>query len=435
MSLPISDLPCLTNCEFEMLAKCYLIINKLNSSSPPEAITFKKLVNTNLKQITPWWLYEIFPPMFIIISENDMRIPNPQLAIITHRNVLWNQHDKEYLGKTIYNGEVSKFDLHKMMDTSFPKLENRDDWIDAIEFYAKALELEIKMVDSGLGSRASAWGSTEFGEKKFNCSSYYAIQNRARTTAYLKFGVNILEDSNYLQIRDISGLDALINYRGSLPNKPYMSKKLSDLYRHYLYLANLDCQETITEGDSTYNRNAVEIKYTELLDSEPYFVAARVNYANVLLRNERYDKALEQITIAIDLAPEDPDVWATAGRIHYSLGNIDNAINCYFNALEISPSNFAIYFNLGYYHRVKKDYQNSIEWYFKALEKLDPSSQSYWEDRYDTLFSLAIGFMKIYDFQSEIKAIDACLEIVPNEPFLLKMKMSAENNVSIIGLD
>ncbi len=151
MSLPISDLPCLTNCEFEMLAKCYLIINKLNSSSPPEAITFKKLVNTNLKQITPWWLYEIFPPMFIIISENDMRIPNPQLAIITHRNVLWNQHDKEYLGKTIYNGEVSKFDLHKIMDTSFPKLENRDDWIDAIEFYAKALELEIKMVDSGLG--------------------------------------------------------------------------------------------------------------------------------------------------------------------------------------------------------------------------------------------------------------------------------------------
>ena len=435
MTLSISDLPCLTNCEFEMLTKCVLIINQLNSSSPPEAITFKKLVNTNLKEINPWWLYEIFPPMFIIISENDVRIPNSQISIITHRNILFNQHDKEYLGKTIYNGEVCKFDLHKIVETSFPKLENRDDWIDAIEFYAKGLELEIKIVNSGLGSRASAWGCTEFGEKVFNCSSYYAIQNRVRTTAYLRYGVNILENSNYLQIRDISGLDALINFRGSLRNKPYMSKELSDLYRHYLYLANLHCQGTITEGNSTSNRNAVEIKYRELLDSEPNFVAARVNYANVLLRNERYDKALEQITIAIDLAPEDPEVWGTAGRIHHGMGNIDNAIKCYFNALEISPSEFVIYFNLGYYHRVKKDYQNSIKWYFKALEKLDPSSQSYWENRYDTLFSLAICYMKISDFQSEIKAIDACLEIVPNEPFLLKMKMSAVNSVPIIGLD
>jgi tetratricopeptide (TPR) repeat protein len=418
-----------------MLAKCVLIINQLKSSSPPEAITFEKLVNTNLKEIKPWWLYEIFPPMFIIISENDVRIPNPQISIFTHRNIIFNHHDKEYLGKTIYSGEVSKFDLHKIMDTSFPKLENRNDWIAAIEFYAKGLELEIKVVNSGLGSRASEYGCTEFGEKVFNCSSYYAIQNRARTTAYLKYGVMIYEHYEYVQIRDISELDALLNLKNANLYIPSITEEMADLHKYYSYLTDLHKQGTITFGDSTYNPSLAELKYEELLKSIPNFVAARVNLANVLLHNEKLDKALEQIKIAIDLAPEDPDVWETAGRIHHGMGNIDNAIKCYFYALEMSPSDFVINFNLGYYHRVKKDYQNSIKWYFKALEKLDPSSQSYWKDRYDTLLSLAIGFMKISDFQSEIKAIDACLEIVPNETFLLKMRMSAENNVPIIGLN
>lgn len=432
-----SNLTYLKNNEFEILAKCVLTINQLNGSSPPEPITFEKLFNTNLKEVKPWWLFDIFPPMFILYSEKVSE--KYQIKLFTHLNVSMGGIGDDWNHRTVFEGDFRRFNLEKILETEYPNLENRKNWENAISSYAKGLDLEIKVVNSGWGKSASDYGYTDFGGIIFNQSSYYSIQNRARVIAYLENGVKIYEHLKYPQIQDVSGLDAWINLQS---NKPYiintcrstMSEEIANLNRYYNSIAPLYAQKTITIGESKFNPILAEQKLKELLDQVPNFVAARYNYAHVLEINKKLNKALEQLIIAVDLAPEDPWIWEKVGSIHSELGNIDNALECFHIVLELDPSRFFTYYNIAYIYRKKGDYQKSVDWTIEALNRMDNSHSDYWQDRFDTLYMLAVGYMNLFDFRNEISAIDACLEIVPNEPFLIEMKQKALLNRPVVGL-
>jgi tetratricopeptide (TPR) repeat protein len=433
-----SNLTCLKNSEFELLAKCVLIINQLNGSFPPEPITFEKLYNTNLREIDPWWLFGIFPPMFILYSEyiSDKN----QVILFTHRNLSMGGIGDDWNHRTVFEGDFRRFSLEKILETEYPNLENRKNWRNAIESYAKGLELEIKAVNSGLGISASSYGQTEFGQIQTNESSYYAIQNRARVTAYLDNGIKLFEHQKYPQIQDVSGLDAWINVMTRKPYlgnscRPTLSMEIANLFLHYGYLPPLPNQEANTVGNSKFNPILAEEEYSEFLFQVPNFVAARCNYINVLIINKKFDEALEQAKIALDYAPEDPQLWEDAGNIYISQGSVDSALKCYQNAIDIDPSRFHAYYNIAMVHRKKGDYQNSVKWALEALKKVDTFSPKYQQQKFNTYYMLAVDYMWLFDFQSEIRAIDACLKIKPKEAFLKDMKREAKLKRPVLGLD
>lgn len=82
-----------------------------------------------------------------------------------------------------------------------------------------------------------------------------------------------------------------------------------------------------------------------------------------------YEKALEDLDMAIENAPLDAHNYFRAGRIKESFGDIDAALKAFQKAAALDPSNSSAYERIGtIYHLKKKDYKRAQEAFDKALE-------------------------------------------------------------------
>jgi len=75
--------------------------------------------------------------------------------------------------------------------------------------------------------------------------------------------------------------------------------------------------------------------------------AELINKGNELLRQNRYDEALEAYEEARTLLPEDEDVYYNLGIVLTRLGRTEDAIRAYQRALELFPDYAEVHNNLG----------------------------------------------------------------------------------------
>jgi tetratricopeptide (TPR) repeat protein len=79
-------------------------------------------------------------------------------------------------------------------------------------------------------------------------------------------------------------------------------------------------------------------KFQQAIAVRSNFPEAHCNYGNALLLEGHYDKALEELRKATELAPKMSQAWAGVGTCCQSLGKTDEAINAYNKYLSLTPA-------------------------------------------------------------------------------------------------
>lgn len=114
-------------------------------------------------------------------------------------------------------------------------------------------------------------------------------------------------------------------------------------------------KETITD-DSWQTTNVLD-NYSD------YFAEGR-NYSE----KEEYDKAITSYNKAIELNPEDSDVYNSRAAVYLWKGDYDLSINDCNKAIQLDPNDYMPFANLGEAYIEKEDYNKAIEFYNKTLQ-------------------------------------------------------------------
>jgi len=114
----------------------------------------------------------------------------------------------------------------------------------------------------------------------------------------------------------------------------------------------------------------------------PYNNRGELNY-----QLGRYDRALEDISMAVELSPSDPTFYNNRGLVLERLGRADDAIADYDAAIELLPSYAAAYYNRGILQFRKGRADRSLEDFDKAIA-LDPMDAKSYNNRAIVLDSM-----------------------------------------------
>ena len=108
-----------------------------------------------------------------------------------------------------------------------------------------------------------------------------------------------------------------------------------------------------------------------------------------------YKGAIEDYTKAININPNDPEVFINRGLAKYKLLDYQGAIEDYTKAISINPNDPEAFFNRGNVKLKLKDYQGAIVDYTKAT-KLNP-------DYSDAFFNMGVAKSKLLDYKGAIE--------------------------------
>jgi TolB-like protein len=106
---------------------------------------------------------------------------------------------------------------------------------------------------------------------------------------------------------------------------------------------------------------AAEASYRRVLSLNPGGAFAHGDYAWYLLRQRRYDDALHQIGVAIDLDPLMPLFYGWSVGLHCAAGRYDEALRDFERAKEIDPNFGLPYFHAGMTYFLKGMPDKAIE--------------------------------------------------------------------------
>lgn len=301
-----SNLPTLKKIEFDILAKCVLFVQLMKGTDPPQPVTWEMCEGDDgfdMRKTRPWWLRRTNPLMMVIRTTEDKR--KQKFLVCTWSNAIL-PGEEDYSRLSIYEDDLNKFSLSKILDETFPVITNRDSWTKAIVDYAKYLKSGINNIEFARAEPEDSWNFALVNGKMVNADLMYDVQIRARTMAFLKCRVSLYDHATNAQVSSVGGVDGWINLGQEwTATPPTMTSEMATLANFYGQAYSIQAEDPDT---------AIQ-KYQELLRIAPNFVAPRVNLSHLLRFGGQYQQALEQINIAIGYAPEDPDVWLTAGQI------------------------------------------------------------------------------------------------------------------------
>ena len=167
-------------------------------------------------------------------------------------------------------------------------------------------------------------------------------------------------------------------------------------------------EDWVKEGDKYLDsgdyEKAIEcyIKALEIDSKDPY-VWSNLAYAYYHQRN--YDLALEAISTALELAPENSEFWYLKGLIHYKLGQYHKAYNCFIRAAKrIKRSD--LYEMLGEISIKFRKYDEALDYYLRAY-KLN-------EKNVNALFMAGKLYLMFGDVDNAYDTFKKVLEIDPN---------------------
>jgi len=157
--------------------------------------------------------------------------------------------------------------------------------------------------------------------------------------------------------------------------------------------------------------------WTDAKNKSPNASTAHNNLASVLYNEGKFDAAIQELNIAIQLKPDNAHAHYGLGAVYAKLNRVDDAIYEYSVASKLNPSNAATHHHLGLAYAEKGQWDNSINSYKKALE-LKP-------DYFDTHLAIGVAYQKkkrpdraISQFQAAVKLRPSSMEAHHNLGFV-----------------
>ena len=111
---------------------------------------------------------------------------------------------------------------------------------------------------------------------------------------------------------------------------------------------------------------------------EPQNTNAHYDYVNVLSKRQKFDKALEQVTILREKQPDSPQVEILYANQNLSVGNFDTALDIFRAHVVKIPNNPTIHLTLGHALKTIGRQGEAIEAYTQAYRVKPDFGDAYW---------------------------------------------------------
>jgi tetratricopeptide (TPR) repeat protein len=132
-----------------------------------------------------------------------------------------------------------------------------------------------------------------------------------------------------------------------------------DYYHAYILLGNLYALRGDTIAEDYYN-NALNLN--------PKSEEAYYNLGQYYMNKGRYNKAIEQLTMATTLNPKSSDSYYALGYIHYEYLKVySEALKYFIKSAEANPRNYKAVFMIGLTYETLGDIKNASKYYSQCI--------------------------------------------------------------------
>ncbi len=215
----------------------------------------------------------------------------------------------------------------------------------------------------------------------------------ALTSLYQRTGRQTEADRARAQFQRLSGLPrelvsvASFMHEGRLYKAERLCRAFLQTHPHHpeamRLLANL--------GVKLHVLDDAEFLLESVLEFEPEFIIARVDYVDVLQRRQKYQRALEEAQKLCDLDPDNPAFQTLYANQCMSVGDYDKALEIYDQALREMPDNSQVHLVRGHALKTVGRQQEAIEAYHKAAHHRPRFGDAWW----------SLANLKTYTFTDE----------------------------------
>jgi tetratricopeptide (TPR) repeat protein len=121
-----------------------------------------------------------------------------------------------------------------------------------------------------------------------------------------------------------------------------------------------------------------ELLLSSILKINPSHETARYEYATVLLKQHKHQKALDELNYLLGISPSNHAFRITQASVYSGMGQYERAIPQFLDLIKKDPVNPELYLAVGHAYKTKGDINLAIEAYQKAT-KLRPSmGEAFW---------------------------------------------------------
>ena len=113
------------------------------------------------------------------------------------------------------------------------------------------------------------------------------------------------------------------------------------------------------------------LKYADKDDYSFYYIAG-----TACMAAQNFEESIKYIEKAIELAPENVQLYNNLGTAYLTTGKLDKAVEIYEKSISIEPSDSLAYFNIASILQMQDKHIEACE-YFEKAHKLDPEDDSY----------------------------------------------------------
>ena len=175
--------------------------------------------------------------------------------------------------------------------------------------------------------------------------------------------------------------------------EPYFTRGL--IYRSDYYMTGRQTSWEIAQSS-----------FQTAIEQDPDYYAAFIELG-VMFAEKGDSIALEYYNSALDIYPESMEAWYNKGMYFQNRGEVDRALNCYYQINKIDSSWADAYYNIGYIHLVMTEELDSAVHYFKRSTELDPNY-------YQAYNNLGLAYEKQGDLLNARRNYQKAVEINPD---------------------
>ncbi len=335
----------------------------------------------------------------------------------------------------VYSAQV------KEVLTQGNKLENEDEYEEAIKVYNEALDITNKMyltdkMEKDVGQIKGLIYQSEIKQLVGKGGLAEAQQLKEKEIEKLKKRLDYANsiDDEKRRIEEMSKIKKLIDevhsdeIRLLIERGNQLAKQFKWEEGFTFYERALKVNELMEEPDMQ-NKNLIRERYkTELVNrtkqnlrKNPDIAIESCNRATELDENyvdayyhlglaynnkRSYDAAIQNFSKAVRLNPKHAESWNNMGLAYEAKNELDSSIESYKKAVEIDPNYSLAYFNMANVYKLKKEFDLAISNYRKATE-IDQEFARAW-------FFLGYAYFDTKDYNLGIQYIEKAIKLSPD---------------------
>ena len=132
-------------------------------------------------------------------------------------------------------------------------------------------------------------------------------------------------------------------------------------------------------ANRTNTFNDAEFLLESCVEFEPEHRNARIQYANILLKTQKFHKAFDQAKILLDKYPDDLEaIRALYASACMGIGDNEAAIRAYQSLMEENPENHYYPVSLAHVYKSDGDFDKAVELYQKSYAIKPDHGDAYW---------------------------------------------------------